>query len=99
MAEVGGVSRSSQAYFEAGTHVPGGAYLIAVASAGVDVQYVLTGTRSGGNRCADSKEGARSPDERAALELYRGLSEADRARAKEMLVTLASAKMKRDKTA
>lgn len=41
-----GVSPRAQQQFEAGTHIPGGAYLIAAAALGVDIQYVLTGQRA-----------------------------------------------------
>lgn len=44
--ELAGVSRNSQANYEKGTRQPDAAYLELIASAGVDVLYVLTGARS-----------------------------------------------------
>ncbi len=47
MAEVAGVSLTSQSHYESGTHRPDSAYLSQVARAGIDVLYVLTGTHQG----------------------------------------------------
>ncbi|QKI69074.1 helix-turn-helix domain-containing protein [Achromobacter xylosoxidans] len=44
--ELAGVSRNSQANYEKGARQPDAAYLELIASAGVDVLYVLTGARS-----------------------------------------------------
>lgn len=46
LSVVGGVSRDSQAGYESGRSDAGTAYLAAIASAGVDVMYILTGVRS-----------------------------------------------------
>lgn len=46
LAQLGGVSAVSQSCYEKGKQLPGAAYLAAIAAAGVDVQYVLTGQRS-----------------------------------------------------
>ena len=46
LAAIGGVSAVSQSNYERGSRVPDGNYLAAIAAAGVDVQYVLTGQRS-----------------------------------------------------
>ena len=45
MAEVGGVSRSSQVGYEASARVPDAAYLKNIAAAGADVYFVLYGER------------------------------------------------------
>lgn len=45
-AQIGGVQRRAQVNYEAGERSPDAAYLAAVAQAGVDVLYVLTGRRS-----------------------------------------------------
>lgn len=45
MAEVGGVSRSSQVGYESAARVPDAAYLKKIASAGADVHFVLYGER------------------------------------------------------
>lgn len=44
---VGGVKKVAQINYEKGERQPDAAYLSAVAAAGVDVLYVLTGVRSG----------------------------------------------------
>lgn len=46
-AGVPGATRQSQAKYEKGLAMPGAAYLAALAAAGVDVLYVLTGQRMG----------------------------------------------------
>ena len=49
MASLGGVSRNSQTAYETGASTAGAAYLLALSEAGVDVGYVVTGTRSVSN--------------------------------------------------
>lgn len=46
-AGVPGATRQSQARYEKGLASPSAAYLAVIASAGVDVRYVLTGDREG----------------------------------------------------
>ncbi len=46
LAELGGVTRISQGNYESGKRKPKADYWNALAEAGVDVQYVLTGMRS-----------------------------------------------------
>lgn len=46
-AELCGVSREMWGKYERGIAVPGGEVLFAFAAAGADVQYILTGIRSG----------------------------------------------------
>ena len=67
-AGVAGVQISAQTNYETGKRSPDAAYLAALAAAGVDVLYVLTGQRGGA--VAD----ALTPRERAMLGNYRGLS-------------------------
>ena len=45
-AAKGGCTRKTQYNYEAGERAPDGAYLAAIAAAGADVQYILTGIRS-----------------------------------------------------
>lgn len=45
MAEVGGVSRSSQVGYEASARVPDAGYLKKIAAAGADIHFVLYGER------------------------------------------------------
>lgn len=47
LAEVAGTTKNSQSNYEKGKVCPSATYLVAVATVGVDVQYVLTGQRSG----------------------------------------------------
>lgn len=63
-AEIGGVKRLSQINYEAGKRYPDGRYFAAIAAAGADVQYILTGIRS---------STALAPDEQALLAGYRTL--------------------------
>ncbi len=46
LADIGGVSRQSQGLYEAGKRVPDANYLTAVAAAGVDAGWIITGRRS-----------------------------------------------------
>ena len=46
-AGVPGATRQSQAKYEKGLATPSAAYLAAIAAAGADVLYILTGVRSG----------------------------------------------------
>lgn len=46
-AALGGMGRKTQFDYESGSRAPDGGYLIAIAAAGADVQYILTGVRSG----------------------------------------------------
>lgn len=62
VAEIAGITTRSQSIYEKGEGLPSGAYLVAVAAAGLDVQYVLTGARS---------SAALTPDERLLVTRYR----------------------------
>ena len=64
MADRMGVRREMSSKYERGQAVPGGDALAAFATAGGDVQYVLTGQRS---------STALTPDEKELLSGYRGL--------------------------
>lgn len=46
LAQIGNVGAVAQSNYERGKRHPDSAYLAAIAAAGVDVQYVLTGQRS-----------------------------------------------------
>lgn len=63
LAEIAGTTKNSQLNYEKGNVCPSSSYLEAIASAGVDVQYVLTGQRS--------KEPVLTPEEKALLLLWR----------------------------
>ena len=61
-AAQGGVQKRAQVNYEASERYPDVAYLGALATVGVDVQYVVTGVRSGA---------ALPPDEQELLDLFR----------------------------
>lgn len=73
---VPGATRQSQARYEKGLQAPNAGYLAAVASAGVDVMYVLTGRRDG------QVPVNLSPEEQLLLDAYRAM---DGARQKGLL--------------
>lgn len=54
--EIAGVTKKTQMLYEAGERMPDAAYLSAVASAGADVQYIVTGIRSTQALTADEVE-------------------------------------------
>lgn len=64
-AAVGGVGRKSQFNYEEDERQPDAAYLAAIAAAGVDVRYIITGNREG------ALPEVLSSDERHLLERYR----------------------------
>jgi transcriptional regulator with XRE-family HTH domain len=63
-AEIGGIKRRAQINYESGERCPDGHYFSAIAAAGADVQYILTGIRS---------SAALTPDEQMLLTGYRAL--------------------------
>ena len=74
-AGVPGATRQSQAKYEKGLATPGAAYLAAIAAAGADVLYILTGQRS--QPVPPAQELPRQEQEWLAL--YRNSSEEVRA--------------------
>lgn len=66
-AALAGVGRKTQFNYESGGSGPDASYLAAVARAGADVLYVITGTRVGGVTPAPSL----TDDERELLRLFR----------------------------
>ena len=67
VAGVPGATRQSQAKYEKGLAAPTAAYMAAIAAAGADVLYVITGQRSGGY----VPPPALKPDEAALVDNYR----------------------------
>lgn len=55
-AAQGGVQKRAQINYEAGERHPDAAYLAAVAAAGIDIQYVVTGMRAGKSLAPDEQE-------------------------------------------
>jgi len=66
-AAIGGATRKTQFNYETGERVPDGAYLAAIAEAGADVLYILTGERS--RPVPPTYD--QPPEERALLSDYR----------------------------
>ncbi len=71
-AGVPGATRQSQANYEKGRQMPSAAYLAAIAEAGADILYVVTGRLGGDANVAMSSH--LPPDEQLLLEAYRGMS-------------------------
>ncbi|WP_407300897.1 helix-turn-helix domain-containing protein [Raoultella ornithinolytica] len=73
-AALAGGSRGAQAAYERDEKIPGGSYLTALAAAGVDVLYVLTGQRTP----APGGVVAETEEEKRLLENYRAMDQAAR---------------------
>lgn len=82
-AAVANVSKTTQFNYEKGERSPDAAYLEAVAAAGVDVLYVLTGRRAG------LSETGLAEDESTLLNQYRAMPDSDRATVRRMASALA----------
>lgn len=65
LGETGGVTKKTQMLYEAGDRYPDAAYLAAIAAAGADVRYIVTGERDG------PAPEVLSSDERELLSLFR----------------------------
>lgn len=85
LGQIGGVNRNSQGKYEKGERNPDSAYLEAVAAAGVDVLYVLTGKRQ------PIEATALTPEEQEVVTYFRGLSEKSKDASLRMLFGLATA--------
>lgn len=95
LADKSGVTGRSQRNYEAGERFPDAAYLMAIAAAGADVRYILTGSRDGPAPVALTE------DEHAMLADYREASAPVRRAARAALQsgTLASAPKREKKEA
>ncbi|MCQ8182198.1 helix-turn-helix domain-containing protein [Methylomonas sp. SURF-1] len=71
MAAAGGIANSTYTNYEEGRRSPDGDFLAAIAAAGADVQYILTGVRSASAPDAVSL----SPDEKVLLDHYRHIDD------------------------
>jgi transcriptional regulator with XRE-family HTH domain len=71
--EIGGVKANAQGKYESGERFPDAEYLAAVSAAGVDVLYVLTGTRT------PKPVDGLSVAEEKVLDNYRSIPEEDQA--------------------
>ena len=73
LAALAGTTKNSQLNYEKGNVCPNAEYLAAIAAAGVDVQYVLTGQRSA--------EPVLTPEEKNLLDAWQNAPQAVRAAA------------------
>jgi transcriptional regulator with XRE-family HTH domain len=65
MAEIGGVAKRTYCNYESGEREPMGSFFTAIATAGADVQYILTGIRA-----TPQAQPTLSPREAALLDNY-----------------------------
>lgn len=84
LAALAGTTKNSQLNYEKGNVCPNAVYLAAIAAAGVDVQYVLTGQRSA--------EPVLTPEEKNLLDAWQNAPQAVRAAALAALQAGADAK-------
>ncbi|MDT8229585.1 helix-turn-helix transcriptional regulator [Pseudomonas aeruginosa] len=80
-AQKAGVTRETWSRYETGALLPGMEVLAALANAGADVHYILTGQRQGvpSSAPAQEQEVTLTPEERALLENFRHCSPDTRA--------------------
>ena len=83
LAKIGGVNRNTQRNYEKGERSPDAVYLMAVAAIGVDIMYVLTGSRN-----ISTADGL-TPAESTVLANYRSLPEEDKASVRRLTDALA----------
>lgn len=81
--EIGGVKANAQGKYEKGERFPDAAYMAALAAIGVDVLFVLTGTRT-----PRPVEGLSVAEEKV-LDNYRSLPEEDQASVRRLTTALA----------
>lgn len=85
LGEIGGVLKQAQLKYEHGKRKPDAAYIAAIAAAGLDILYILTGERAGGA----PPEPALTPEQRALLDNYEACSPTDRAFVRKAAATAA----------
>lgn len=83
---LGGVQKRAQINYESGERQPDAGYLAAIAAAGADVLYILTGQRTSG---AAATTPALAPDEEVLLDNFRNAPAGVRAGVKTTLETFA----------
>jgi len=84
LAEIGGVMRNSQGFYERGKRPPDADYLEKIAAAGADVVYILTGVRAPGL--------ALSPEEADLLANFKACEEADQSALRQLAMRSAEAR-------
>ncbi|WXK35664.1 helix-turn-helix transcriptional regulator [Mycetohabitans rhizoxinica] len=87
-AAVGKVGRGAQANYESGERSPDAKYLGAVAELGIDLLYIVTGTRQAESRYHEAAPAeTTSAEERELIESYRSLTEGGKAALQVFLAT------------
>ncbi len=95
---LGGVTKTSQVNYESGSRSPDAEYWEAIARAGADVQYILTGIRAGGAIASPTASyTVLSPREAALVDNYRHIHDEGDKRCVERTAQLAREAIK-DKT-
>lgn len=84
LAEIGGVMRNSQGFYERGTRPPDAGYLEKIAAAGADVVYILTGFRA--------QAPTLSPVEVDLLDNFRECEEVDQRAIRQLVMRSAEAR-------
>lgn len=82
-ATLGGIATNAQAHYEAGERQPKAGYLIGIAASGVDILYVLLGTRT------PTPEASLTPEEARIVQQYRSLPQKDRSALGQLSTSLA----------
>lgn len=82
-ASLGGIATNAQAHYEAGERQPKAGYLIGIAASGVDILYVLLGTRT------PTPEASLSVEEARIIQQYRSLPKEDRSALGQLSASLA----------
>lgn len=77
-ASIGGIGLSALKMYESNEREPGALFLLAIAKAGADVQYIVTGTPS---------SSVMTPDEQVLLDGYRALDAMTKRRALAFMLT------------
>ena len=77
-ASIGGIGLSALKMYESNEREPGALFLLAIANAGADVQYIVTGTPSAS---------VMTPDEQVLLDGYRALDAMTKRRALAFMLT------------
>lgn len=84
LAEIAGVIRTSQGFYERGKRTPDTAYLEKIAAAGADVVYILTGFRA--------QSPTLSPVEADLLDNFRACEEVDQSALRQLAMRSAEAR-------
>lgn len=99
MAKAGNVANSTYTNYEEGNRSPDGEFFAAIAAAGADVLYILTGTRVGEIKFSPEIPLTITREEAAFLDNYRHSPKDAQESMKTMCAALAQRGVKKDKAA